>query len=75
MLSQTIPCRFHRQRREVLFSRWNKDLKKTETRAVPWEEVCVMGVKACQSTQTPCHILKEPMSWSEGIGQFTAVAK
>ena len=32
-------------------------------------------VKACQSTQTPCHILKEPMRWSEDFGQFTAVAK
>lgn len=42
LLSQTLPVRFHRQRREVLFSRWNEELKKTETRIVPWEQVCAM---------------------------------
>ncbi|QXO15647.1 hypothetical protein [Vibrio ostreae] len=41
-LSQTLPVRFHRQRREVLFSRWNEELKKTETRVVPWEHVYAM---------------------------------
>ncbi|NIY91412.1 hypothetical protein [Vibrio diazotrophicus] len=50
MLSQTIPCRFHRQRREVLFSRWNKELKKIETRAVPWEKVCVMVGQGASAT-------------------------
>lgn len=42
MLSQTLPCRFHRQRREVLFSRWNEESKTIETRIVPWEKVCAM---------------------------------
>ncbi|KOO16670.1 hypothetical protein AKJ18_00960 [Vibrio xuii] len=42
MLSQSLPCRFHRQRREVLFSRWDNELKKVETRIVPWEKVCAM---------------------------------
>lgn len=41
-LSQSLPCRFHRQRREVLFSRWNSELKKIETLIVPWEKVCAM---------------------------------
>ncbi|EKO3918851.1 hypothetical protein GI293_004061 [Vibrio fluvialis] len=41
-LSQTLPCRFHRQRREVLFSRWNEESKTIETRIVPWEKVCAM---------------------------------
>ncbi len=41
-LSESLPCRFHRQRREVLFSRWNSDLKKIETLIVPWEKVCAM---------------------------------
>lgn len=41
-LSQSLPCRFHRQRREVLFSRWNDELKQIETRIVPWEKVCAM---------------------------------
>ncbi|UHJ62710.1 hypothetical protein [Vibrio furnissii] len=42
MLSQTLPYRFHRQRREVLFSRWNEESKTIETRIVPWEKVCAM---------------------------------
>jgi len=41
-LSQSLPCRFHRQRREVLFSRWDSELKEIETRIVPWEKVCAM---------------------------------
>ncbi len=31
--------------------------------------------KACEATGTPCHILDDPMRWSEDFGQFTAVAK
>ncbi|MDD1796474.1 hypothetical protein LRP50_25500, partial [Enterovibrio sp. ZSDZ42] len=32
MLTQTLPVRFHRQRREVMFSRWNNEKKCTEYR-------------------------------------------
>ncbi|RQW65018.1 DUF6708 domain-containing protein [Vibrio viridaestus] len=41
-LSQNLPLRFHRQRREVMFSSWNEDTKKTELKFIPWEEVCAM---------------------------------
>ncbi len=53
--------------------------------AVEWQDVFQASVnsqlgaelvtKACQATDTPCHILDEPMRWSEDFGQFTAVAK
>lgn len=42
ILTQTLPVRFHRQRREVMFSRWNEDKKLTEYRFFPWEQVCAM---------------------------------
>ncbi|WP_154140285.1 DUF6708 domain-containing protein [Photobacterium damselae] len=38
-LRRQLPLRFHRQRREVMFSRWNKKTRKIETKVVPWEEV------------------------------------
>jgi|GEM_PF-4018000 len=73
MLSQTIPCRFHRQRREVLFSRWNKELKKIETRAVPWEEVCVMvgqGVSATTGGVVSSASLVIAVNDEENYGDF-----
>ncbi|MHA6608626.1 DUF6708 domain-containing protein [Photobacterium damselae] len=38
-LRRQLPLRFHRQRREVMFSRWNKKTRKIEIKVVPWEEV------------------------------------
>ncbi len=53
--------------------------------SVEWQDVFQASVnselgaelvtKACEATGTPCHILDEPMRWSEDFGQFTAVAK
>ncbi|MGF1708946.1 DUF6708 domain-containing protein, partial [Enterovibrio baiacu] len=51
MLTQTLPVRFHRQRREVMFSRWNNEKKCTEYRFFPWETVCAMvGQSSAMST-------------------------
>ncbi len=41
-LRRVLPFRFHRQRREVMLSRWDKRAKKTEVRIFPWEEMCAM---------------------------------
>ncbi|WP_038185547.1 hypothetical protein [Vibrio rhizosphaerae] len=41
-LSQVLPFRFHRQRREVMMSRWNRKTQQTEIRFFPWESVCAM---------------------------------
>ncbi len=40
--ARTLPLRFHRQRREVMFSRWNTRTKKPDIKVVPWEKVCAM---------------------------------
>ncbi|WP_064609570.1 hypothetical protein [Photobacterium sp. J15] len=40
--ARTLPLRFHRQRREVMFSRWNSRTKKPDIKVVPWEKVCAM---------------------------------
>ncbi|MBV7296285.1 hypothetical protein [Enterovibrio paralichthyis] len=50
MLTQTLPVRFHRQRREVMFSRWNKEKKCTEYRFFPWESVCAMAGQSSAMT-------------------------
>jgi amidohydrolase len=39
------------------------------------QEGCDRIVSACETTQTPCLLLDEPMRWSEDFGQFTATAK
>ncbi|MCP3291124.1 hypothetical protein NAT01_21630, partial [Aeromonas hydrophila] len=36
-LRRVLPFRFHRQRREVMLSRWDKRTKRTEVRIFPWE--------------------------------------
>ncbi len=41
-LRRVLPFRFHRQRREVMLSRWDKRTKRTEVRIFPWEEICAM---------------------------------
>jgi hypothetical protein len=41
-LSRTLPFRFHRQRREVMMSRWNDETKQTEIKMFPWEDSCAM---------------------------------
>ncbi|MFQ2165771.1 hypothetical protein ACK33D_13635 [Aeromonas hydrophila] len=41
-LRRVLPFRFHRQRREVMLSRWDKRTKRTEVRIFPWEEMCAM---------------------------------
>ncbi|WP_275918901.1 hypothetical protein [Aeromonas sp. 2HA2] len=41
-LRRVLPFRFHRQRREMMLSRWDKRTKRTEVRIFPWEEMCAM---------------------------------
>ncbi|MDO6527498.1 hypothetical protein Q4519_17600 [Motilimonas sp. 1_MG-2023] len=41
-IARAAPLRFHRQRREVMFSRWNEKLKQTEYKVVPWEKVVAL---------------------------------
>ncbi|WP_415846701.1 hypothetical protein, partial [Vibrio aerogenes] len=42
-LARALPIRFHRQRREVMMSRWNKRKQRTEIKFFPWESVCAMA--------------------------------
>ena len=42
MSRRILPIRFNRQRREVIFSIWNKETKSTEYRFFPWERVCAL---------------------------------
>jgi hypothetical protein len=42
-LARTLPVRFHRQRREVMMSRWNKKKQQTEIQFFPWESLCAMA--------------------------------
>ncbi|WP_261887330.1 hypothetical protein [Vibrio aerogenes] len=42
-LARALPIRFHRQRREVMMSRWNKRKQQTEIKFFPWESVCAMA--------------------------------
>jgi hypothetical protein len=50
-LSRTLPFRFHRQRREVMMSRWNDEIKQTEIKFFPWEDICAMvGQGSAMST-------------------------
>ena len=50
-LSRTLPFRFHRQRREVMMSRWNEETKQTEIKMFPWEDICAMvGQGSAMST-------------------------
>lgn len=41
-LLRTIPFRFNRQRREVMFSKWNKAKKQTQIKFFKWEDICAM---------------------------------
>jgi hypothetical protein len=41
-LTRTLPFRFHRQRREVMMSRWNDEINQTEIKFFPWEDICAM---------------------------------
>ncbi|MDA0150463.1 DUF6708 domain-containing protein [Vibrio sp. LaRot3] len=41
-LLRTIPFRFNRQRREVMFSKWNKAKKQTQVKFFKWEDICAM---------------------------------
>jgi len=54
-LRRVLPFRLHRQRREVMLSRWNKRTKQTEVRIFPWEQMCAMVGEG--ATATPSGVL------------------
>ncbi|WP_165313475.1 amidohydrolase [Vibrio ziniensis] len=54
---------------------WSMEWQDVFQASVNSELGSALVVKACENTEIPCHILQEPMRWSEDFGQFTAVAK